>query len=531
MDPTHDESPPGCLAILLPLSASLNADVRVWLGHRLTGDGEPEVRDIPGFIAARFLADELLEGLVYSLAAGYHIPLDVVVLGYGTAPDGTLRLVSLLPTKHPTPRFLPLAEIAALPVEPRNREGDPRKWTTVAACEGAAPAAAALAEVYRLTAMWLTGRYAARPPVVLHVTDGNGLDEHYHRVAKSLGLLATGYGSPRLLHVGLVPGIEPSLCGLRSEPLPEPWAGLCGISALLAPEADGRPERRAVSINDWSPADCWSALFDIAWSEDTIDWMGGDRDRLEQATARGLWTQKMGNTPEQWEDAFAHDPPAGTAAIADGASTGIYCRKWADELTKSLISERPDLRTPSLLGKWVQSLRAEWRAAIDYDKLNWSKKAKVDDVGAAATLLGLEIGPADAEGNRRWRASSIGDACLFWVRDGSLLGTFPVVAADQFGSAPLLARSNPGHRTLALHAEGTCEPGDRFLLATDAVAAYLLKSVAADTPPDWGRFETIDEAEWRAELDMLRRSNEMVNDDCTVVTLRVRGENAVERDS
>jgi hypothetical protein len=234
-----------------------------------------------------------------------------------------------------------------------------------------------------------------------------------------------------------------------------------------------------------------------------------------------MWTQKMGNTPEQWEDAYATEP-AGVAAVADGASTGIYCRTWADRLARSFIADRPDVRDPVALGKWVHGLRGEWRAAIDYDKLNWSKKAKVDDVGAAATLLGLELGPPGADGNHPWRAFAVGDACLFWVRGGKLLGTFPVVAADQFGSAPLLVRSNPGYKTLSLSAAGACRPGDQFILATDAVAARLFRSAAGGPGPDWERFEAIDEAEWREELDVLRKSNDMVNDDCTLVTLRVR---------
>ncbi|WP_410959326.1 hypothetical protein, partial [Salmonella sp. SAL4433] len=87
-----------------------------------------------------------------------------------------------------------------------------------------------------------------------------------------------------------------------------------------------------------------------------------------------------------------------------------------------------------------------------------------------------------------WRACAVGDASLFWVRGGRLLATFPVVAADQFGSAPLRVRSNPGFKTLAVAAAGTCQPGDRFVLATDAVASRLFKSAAIGPGPEWGRF-------------------------------------------
>ncbi len=229
----------------------------------------------------------------------------------------------------------------------------------------------------------------------------------------------------------------------------------------------------------------------------------------------------MGNTPEQWEDAFAVAESA--AVVADGASSGIYCRIWAQQLSERFLSDRPDARDPVPLNRWVNGLRAEWRTAIDYSNLNWSKQAKVDQVGAAATLLGLELGPADPNGGRPWKACAVGDACLFWVRAGRLLATFPVVAADQFGSAPLLVRSNPGFRTVALAASGVCEPGDRFVLATDAVAARLFKSTATGPGPEWDRFDALDEEAWRAEMDELRKANDMVNDDCTLVVLRVAG--------
>jgi len=519
----EQESPPGCLVILIPLSASMADDARVWLAHRLMPDCEAEIRDIPKSLAARFLADELIEALANTLAGGYPIPLDVAVLGYGANDDGTLNLISLLSGASTTNRLVPLADVAALPVEPRGREGDPRKWTSSVECAGGAPAALALAEVYKFVSLWLTGRFTARPPVILHVTDGNGIDDHYKRVARSLGLLVTGYGSARLLHVGFASDVEPTLCGAWPEPVPEAWAGLMGVSAMLPEEAEGRPARFALSVNDWALIDAWSAIFDLNWNEDSVGWRDEAGDRFDPPTARGMWTQKMGNTPEQWEDAYATEPASGVAVVADGASSGIYCRTWADRLAKRFITDRPDVRDPIALNKWIHGLRAEWRAAIDYDKLNWSKKAKVDETGAAATFLSLEVGPADEAGNRPWRACAVGDASLFWIRNGRLRGTFPVVAADQFGSAPMLIRSNAGYKTLTLAAAGTCRAGDRFLLATDAVAARLFKSAATSSGPDWLRFETIDETAWRDELDVLRKANDMVNDDCTLVTLRVTG--------
>jgi hypothetical protein len=502
MDPTPAELPPGCLVLLLRLSAGMTADV-------VTGRGESVA-----FASARQLADELIDGLVTTAAGGYAVgEIDVAVLGYRTAEDGAPQLFSLLPDGDPKARFVPLAQVAEMPAVPREAEGQPKKWAVLPPCAGEPCPAAALASVYQMVAVWLTGRFAARPPVVIHCTTPDALDEVYLRVARSLNLLATGYGPARLFHQIFCPDAD-------RETFAPALDQLADLSGELPESAEaGKPARRALFVNDWDITDQWSGIFDHAWREDAVAWAGSGG----LGASRAMWAQKMGNSPEQWEDAYAVDAPGGAAVVADGASSGIYCSIWAQQLSARFLTDRPDTREPVSLNKWVNGLRTEWRTAIKYSSLNWSKQAKVDQVGAAATLLTLETGPADATGNRPWRACAVGDASLFWVRDGRLLATFPVVAADQFGSAPLLVRSNPGFKTMALAAAGTCEPGDRFVLATDAVASRLFKSGVTGPGPDWARFETIDQDAWRAELDTLRQSNDMVNDDCTLVVLRVSG--------
>ncbi|HEY1186892.1 MAG TPA: hypothetical protein VGE74_04500 [Gemmata sp.] len=494
MDPTPAEPPPGCLVLLLRLSAGMTCDV-------VTPRGET-----PALVAARFLADDLIEGLVNTAAVGYAVgAVDVAVLGYHTSGAGAPHLASLLPDGDHRPRFVPLAQVCDMPAVARGGEGQPRKWAVLPEPAGEPCAAAALAGVYQMVAVWLTGRYSSRPPVVIHCAGADGFDAAYFRVARSLNRLATAHGPVRLMHYVFDP-----------QPGAEVRERLAAVSADL-------PTRRAVFLNEWDIGDPWELLFAYAPQEDGAGW-GAAGPGFARACA--MWAQKMGNTPEQWEDAYSLDETNGAAAIADGASSGIYCSIWAQQLSQRFLTDRPDARDPVALNRWVNGLRTEWRTAINYSNLNWSKQAKVDQVGAAATLLGLELGPAGPSGARPWRACAVGDASLFWVRRGELLATFPVVAADQFGSAPLLVRSNPGFRTVAVAAAGTCEPGDRFVLATDAVAARLFKSTQGGSGVDWGRFEALPEDEWRAELDVLRRGNDMVNDDCTLVVLRVNGGDA-----
>ena len=375
MDPTA-EAPPGCLIVLIAQSAAMADDARVRLAHREI-DGEPDIRELPKGFAARFLADELLEGLADALVAGYPVPLDVAVIGYCSRDDGTPVFTSLLPDGKPRVQLLPLADVVGFAVEARSRAGDPRKWTTAAEYSGTAPAAAALAEAYRLVSVWLTGRYQARPPVVIHCTSGEALGDDYTLVARSLGLLTTAYGPTRLLHVGFSPEFEPTLCGQRSEPVHEQWVTLFDVSAELPAEPEGRGPRRAVSINDWSIIDAWSALFDLAPSRDRLG--GTGRGPVFPTLPRAL-DQKMGNSPE--EGRRVRDRSAnGVAVIADGA-VAASTPLWAERLAKRSSPTARTLATRSHSGNGFMSY-APNGAALDYPALSWTKQRKVDETGAA----------------------------------------------------------------------------------------------------------------------------------------------------
>src|SRR4051794_23267515 len=104
MDPTA-ESPPGCLVLLLRLSAGMDA-AAVTVHTPPDRAATLTAADAPGGGA-----DELVESVVGRAAEGSVGPFDVAVLGYHPAESGEPRLVSLLPSGDPTPRFVPLGQV------------------------------------------------------------------------------------------------------------------------------------------------------------------------------------------------------------------------------------------------------------------------------------------------------------------------------------------------------------------------------------------------------------------------------------
>ena len=67
--------------------------------------------------------------------------------------------------------------------------------------------------------------------------------------------------------------------------------------------------------------------------EDTVAWAAADAGGFE-ADARGMWTQKMGNEPKQWE---SNDPIVKLRRHLD--KKGLWTEAWEKELTAEIEAE------------------------------------------------------------------------------------------------------------------------------------------------------------------------------------------------
>lgn len=123
-------------------------------------------------------------------------------------------------------------------------------------------------------------------------------------------------------------------------------------------------------------------------------------------------------------------------------------------------------------------MRDEYQVPLPEDSA-WYHEAAAQK-GSAATLLGLRLDGLQKDGELYWRALAVGDTCLFVIRGDTLLCSFPLVSAEQFDDRPNLV-STSGKRHLTGDREvrvagGRVETGDYFLLATDALAEWILRA-------------------------------------------------------
>ena len=177
---------------------------------------------------------------------------------------------------------------------------------------------------------------------------------------------------------------------------------------------------------------------------------------------------KAGSTRAEYEDAVAWSTRRRRFAVADGASASAFARLWAELLTRAYAAGR--LRAEHLQDD-LQPLQSHWTDSVQARDLPWYALEQVRR-GAFAALVGLSIFP-----DQTWNALAAGDSCLFHVREGELLQAFPITDPDEFGNRPFLIGSRARCDAAWVQtADGSWQPGDTFLLMSDALAALYLRN-------------------------------------------------------
>jgi hypothetical protein len=243
---------------------------------------------------------------------------------------------------------------------------------------------------------------------------------------------------------------------------------------------------------------------------------------------RTLALAKDPDNPKEYQDASAVDAERGVATIADGVSSALFSGPWASILANAAVADPPDLADPAGFARWLSDRRAAWTASIDTSGLAWFQRAKLP-TGAFSTLLWIQLLPmpedrAGAFGAYRLLGHAIGDSCLFHVRRGELVRTFPVQASAELQADPLVLGSVDLGRDAMLEfvaLDQVCYPDDLFVLCTDALADWALRRYEAGDPPAWDEYWDKCFEDWQAEIVALRHDRQMRVDDATLVMLRV----------
>jgi len=230
--------------------------------------------------------------------------------------------------------------------------------------------------------------------------------------------------------------------------------------------------------------------------------------------ARAYATPKLGACWSDLEDACAYDEPRGRLAVADGASSSYQAGPWAQRLAAGYVEEPA---TATTFGAWVEVQRRAFpRATVDPTKW-WAEEVALR--GSYATLLGVQLTLED--GPARWDAVAVGDSCLFHVRAGRLLCSFPVEHPGDFTMTPPLVGSRDGEAPGPMVASGAIEVGDQILVMSDALAHWSL-SVARTREEVWAFLGGLRSDTFGPFADDARLRGGLDDDDVTLLRCVVR---------
>ncbi|MBF0548455.1 MAG: hypothetical protein HQM08_28730 [Candidatus Riflebacteria bacterium] len=242
---------------------------------------------------------------------------------------------------------------------------------------------------------------------------------------------------------------------------------------------------------------------------------------------------KAGNKDFEYEDAYW---PSGITevedsyfrfSVADGATESSFSKIWAVQLVEAFGKGELNVGT-----FWADIGKQQpiWLRNVTSKPLPWYAEEKVHS-GAFAAFMGLEISEDSTTGIITWKATGLGDCCIFQVGNRSdrskkdLIVNFPFQSSSAFGNTPALISSvkvnNNSIEKDLLQTDGTALANDVFYLMTDAIACWFLKEVEEGLSP-WETLEdlnTRDGTSFRDLIDELRQEKKLKNDDVTILKI------------
>ena len=193
----------------------------------------------------------------------------------------------------------------------------------------------------------------------------------------------------------------------------------------------------------------------------------------------------------EYEDGFAPDTSfrnkemlvPSRFAVADGVTMAYFSGRWASMLTNAYVESGEKFLEKTSLETMARSWEEQEQAIVQstyYPNMEIIQilDQKIHVIGGSATLNGLEINWCE----NTYTNFSIGDSLCFHIRDGKIISENPPLTCDDFGYAPKQISTNTFRYKRTTSDDwnpdcfsGTFEPGDIFLLVTDAIGLWILR--------------------------------------------------------
>ena len=236
-------------------------------------------------------------------------------------------------------------------------------------------------------------------------------------------------------------------------------------------------------------------------------------------------THKKAESIDDCQDAIKVNEECSRYAVADGATLSFFPKQWAELLVEHFC-EMPNLRlNAENWEQWLAPIQEAWYKHVEKrvkerDQFYLTNSFNAREP-AVSTLVGLEVEKTKQE----WRAVVVGDSCLFH-KNSSGFRSYLIEQSKDFTDRPEAFASFPEANPYAPEfIKGELQSGDVFILATDALAKWILEHKESENLEEvLHRLEQIEDREQFHQFVNQARNDEkirLVNDDVALMLMSV----------
>ena len=234
---------------------------------------------------------------------------------------------------------------------------------------------------------------------------------------------------------------------------------------------------------------------------------------------------KEAESLEDCQDACAQNDGRGRYAIADGATRSFFPKEWATLLVEHFCDNLDLPLSGTDWRAWIAPIQQKWyehvEGKVKERNLFYLTNSFNTQESAVSTFIGIEFN----KDNHKWRAMIVGDSCLFHKSDSELKSYLIENSVDFTNRPEVFASFAKDNHSEPRVIDGHAKPGDTFILATDALAKWILEHREAgelDSGLDRLRAIETDEKFYQFIQEARhKKAIRLVNDDVTLMIISV----------
>lgn len=236
-------------------------------------------------------------------------------------------------------------------------------------------------------------------------------------------------------------------------------------------------------------------------------------------------THKKAENLDDCQDAFEVNKEHSRYAVADGATRSFFPKCWAELLVRHFCEIPYPFSSEDRWKEWLVPIQEKWYEQVDARVKARNQFYLTNSFNArepaVAAFIGLEIDKV----NGKWKAIVIGDSCLFH-KSNSEFQSYLIKRSEDFTSHLAAFASFPerNHYNPAF-IDGKIQSGDIFILATDALAKWIVQHKEANQLDralnQLKRIKTDEQFNNFVDLARDHENIRLVNDDVTLMLISI----------